>query len=168
MEDFKWLFYILLAVVILVLRMWRKAFQPPKPSSQSRPTLPKAYPAPKPPVTSYDEILKEMKASGERAKRTVTPLPGSYSGEAPSVERTDVPAKSLERTEVQAYSLEGPSSLTKKVSKKPSAIEQARQAKPKNMAALPQAVNYGRLLQNPQNMRQAFILSEILNRRIDY
>jgi len=165
MEEFKWLFYILIAVIILVVRMWMKAFGSPKSTSVNQPKTPKVYPVPKPPATSYQDILKEMQASSERAKQVVPPknLERTY-----SPERTNKPAKSLEKTDVRPKSLEQIYVVPKDVIRKPSAIEVARQAKtPVNVPVTP-AVNYTRLLRNPQNVRTAFILSEILNRRVDY
>ncbi|MDQ3289894.1 MAG: hypothetical protein M3Q05_01255 [Bacteroidota bacterium] len=164
MEEFKWLFYILLAVIILVIRMWVKAFQSPKPTSNNRPNVPNVYPAPKPPSTSYQDILREMQTSSERAKQLA---PSKSLERTSKPERTVVPAKTLERTEVQSKSLETLSVKPKEVVRKPTAIELARKAKPETVQATP-AVDYARLLRNPQNVRTAFILSEILNRRVDY
>ncbi|MDQ4139171.1 MAG: hypothetical protein M3142_01475 [Bacteroidota bacterium] len=164
MEEFKWLFYILLAVIILVVRMWMKAFQSPNSTSADRPKSPNVYPVPKPPATSYQDILKEMQASSERAKKMEAPKNLERSG-AP--EKTMVPAKSLEQTEVRPKSLETKIVTPKEVIRKPNTIELARRTKPSSTPATP-AVNYARLLRNPQNVRTAFILSEILNRRVDY
>lgn len=165
MEDFQWLFYILGAVIILVVRMWLKAFQTPKPNPTNRPTIPKVYPVPAPPATSYQVILKEMQASGERAKEVVQPTSLEKNVRA---KRTTMEAKSLERTESRAKSLEKIVITPREVIKKPSAIELARQSKPRLAEQEPATVNYGKLLQNPQNMRAAFIVAEILNRRVDY
>lgn len=163
MEEFMWLLFILLAVIILVVRMWFKAFQSPKPNITVRPTTPKAYPVPTPPATSYQDILKEMQASGNRAKKVNPPTSLESYGTSEKVRRE---AKSLEKIETRARSLETSIGAAKK--NKPSAIELARQDKPRTNIVQPAAVNYGKLLQNPQNMRTAFILSEILTRRVDY
>lgn len=164
MEDFKWLFYVLGAVAVLVLRMWRKAFQTPTRPQTPRPNLPRANPSPAVPATSYQDILKEMQAAGERARNVALPAPGK----AASAEKVDLPVTSLERIPKAAQSLEKIPAERPKAVKKTSAIELARTAKSMAPTAAPAAVNYGRLLQNPQNMRTAFILSEILTRKFDY
>ncbi len=165
MEEFKWLFYILLAVIILVVRMWIKAFGSSKSTSANQPKTPNVYPVPKPPATSYQDILKEMQASSERAKQVVPP---NTLERTTRPERINIPAKTLEKTEVRPKSLEQIYVAPKDVIRKPSSIELARQAKtPVNVPVTP-VVNYTRLLRNPQNVRTAFILSEILNRRVDY
>lgn len=165
MEDFKWIFYILLAVIVVVVRMWLKAFSSPNNSATNRPATPKAYPVPTPPATSYQDILKEMQASGDRAKKTSSPTSLESKG---SAEKIRIEPKSLENTEIKARSLETRVSPNKAVIRKPSTIELARQDKPRITASVPPVVNYGKLLQDPKNMRAAFILSEILNRRVDY
>ncbi|RDC63259.1 hypothetical protein [Adhaeribacter pallidiroseus] len=165
MEEFKWIFYVLLAVIVLVVRMWLKAFSSSNPSAANRPANPKNYPVPTPPATSYQDILKEMQASGDRAKKSTTPIFLESKGSAEKVRREP---RSLENTEMKARSLETRAAPTKELIRKPSAIELARQTKPRVTAPAPLAVNYGKLLQDPKNMRAAFILSEILNRRVDY
>ncbi len=165
MEDFKWIFYILLAVIVFVVRMWLKAFSSPKPSASNRTAPPKAYPVPTPPATSYQDILKEMQASSNRAGKKNVPTSLETKG---MVEKDRREARSLENTEVKARSLESRVIKSKEVIRKPSTIELARQSKPREAAPTTSAVNYGRLLQDPKNMRAAFILSEILTRRVDY
>lgn len=165
MEEFKWLFYILLAVIIWVVRMWLKAFQSPEPTSNNRPKAPNVYPVPAPPATSYQDILKEMQASSQRAKQVNASK--TLERSAPS-ERTVIPARTLEKTDVRPKSLETILVAPKKVIRKPTAIELARRAQPPVNVPVTPPVNYARLLRNPQNVRTAFILSEILNRRVDY
>ncbi|QMU28272.1 hypothetical protein [Adhaeribacter radiodurans] len=164
MEEFKWIFYILIAVIIWVVRMWLKAFQSPESTTGNRPKAPSVYPVPAPPATSYQDILKEMKASSERAKQ-VTP-PKSLERRAPS-ERTVMPARTLEKTDTRPKSLETIPVSPREIIRKPSAIEQARQTKPP-VVQTNSTINYAKLLRNPQSVRTAFILSEVLNRRVDY
>lgn len=166
MEDFKFLLYILAAVIFFVIQMWRKAFKTPSQTRTTPAATPKARPVTTPalPSTSYQDILKEMQASGERAKEIII----APSPERMPAEKTTTEAKTLERTESRAKSLETIIVTPKEIIRKPSAIELARQPKPKIIISTAQPVNYQRLLQNPQNVRAAFILSEILNRRIDY
>lgn len=167
MEDFKILFYIFAAVIFFVVRMWLKAFKNTNATRRVSIPVPKNQPVvtPKLPSTSYQDILKELQASGERARQVPkTPsLEKDYSSENRSRE-----AKSLEKINTPTYSLEGIPTLAKTPSKKPSSIELARQAKPKITTSAERQINYNRLLQNPQNIRTAFIMSEILNRRFDY
>ncbi|PSR53173.1 hypothetical protein AHMF7605_06330 [Adhaeribacter arboris] len=165
MEEFKWLFYVLLAVIIWVVRMWMKAFQSPKSNPAKRSNSPNVYPTPKPPATSYQDILKEMQTSNERAKQVAPPKSLERSS---SAEGTIVPAKTLEKTEIRPKSLENIIVKPKEVIRKPSNIELARQAKAPVSVPVTPAVNYARLLRNPQNVRTAYVLSEILNRRVDY
>lgn len=168
MEGFTILLLILGVVILIVLRMWSKAFNTPgnQAGKQSAP-LPKHKPvtAPAIPSTSYKDILKEMQASGERAKRkeSDTSLEKKY-----TPEKTYTEERSLEKRNTPAYSLETIPSTTKTATKKTSKIEQAREAKPKLPYPPAPPISYNRLLQNPQNVRTAFILSEIINRRFDY
>ncbi len=130
--------------------------------------VPKAYPTPLPPATSFQDILKEMQASGERAQNAKLPAPQTFTENNRPAEKVNVPAKSLERTTVAPKSLESLPSLERKAAKHPSAIELARTTKTTPTGPISPAVNYGRLLRNPQNVRAAFVLSEVFNRKFDY
>ncbi|QNF35252.1 hypothetical protein HUW51_21960 [Adhaeribacter swui] len=159
MEELQWLFFILLAVIVLVVRMWLKAFSSPTSTSSNRPQKPNAYPVPAPPATSYQDILKEMQAAEKRAKNLEQPVNReSKSQEARSLEKTNIPARSLESLAV-APKQKVNTSLAK---------EMARPTKKSENTIVPPTVNYNKLLRNPQNVRTAFILSEILNRRVDF
>lgn len=166
MEDFKWLFFILGAVVLLVLWMWRNAFKTPSQTYIPRTQPPKKFASPAVPATSYQDILKEMQAAGERAKKAVSPLPKTAVEYTRPAEKTNIPTRSLERTETTAKSLESPPAPAR-LPRKSSAIELARTVKATPMATY-SPINYGRLLRNPQNIRAAFVLTEVFNRRFDY
>ena len=164
MEEFKWIFYILLAVIVLVVRMWLKAFQSPQPAASNRPAKPNVYPVPNSPATAYQDILKEMQAAQSRGNNTLKPT--SLESKS-SRENTRREARSLEKTETPVKSLESLPGQPKPVIKKPSAIELARRSTTREPQVQTTGINYGKLLRNPQNVRTAFIMSEILNRRFD-
>jgi hypothetical protein len=167
MEDFGWFVPLIITVAIVALRMWAKAFQSPSGENQSQPNIPPSRSTPRPPATSYQDILKEMQASSERAQKAQVPEPRPVYENARSAEKVNIPAKSLERTPTVAKSLETLPSYERQTRKRPSAIEMAGTTKT-SVNPTNQAVNYGRLLRNPQNVRTAFVLSEVFNRKFDF
>lgn len=168
MEEFVLILVFLGVVAVMVLWMWMKAFKSPASPTDPRARAPKANPTPLPPATSFQDILKEMQASGERAQNAKQPAPRTFTENSRPTEKVNIPAKSLERTTVAPKSLEKLPALERKAVKYSSTIEQARTAKTNPVGPINPAVNYGRLLRNPQNVRAAFVLSEVFNRKFDY
>ncbi|MER2998331.1 hypothetical protein [Pontibacter populi] len=165
MEDFKVIFYILLAVGYFLFTFFRKYFkednnQPKKFRDENEPPVqrPQTQSRPAVPVTSFEDILRELQPKMEQAKaqtreviyekpvkqfNTVeTPKVSVYEHQAPaavSLERTIPKRKPIERT----------------------ASFEHYEVKPKvALRAFDPSI-----LRNPTTARDAFILSEIFNRK---
>lgn len=180
MEDFKLILYILAIVAYFIYTAWRKAFKtpdddgrPPAPQEQpprERPA-PRAMPSqpqprqqqrPSGPATSFEDILREMQSKMERANEqnrapVEKPKPVLQPAMQPVVrEREATRALSLEDPEqARLYNLKRKERLA--------ASDKLFEAKKQERKAAPNI--YSELLHNPQSVRQAFILSEIFNRK---
>jgi hypothetical protein len=179
MEDFKIILYILAIIAYFIYTAWRKAFKTPdddlpRPAAQDRPKrerpIPRPLPTPTPqprqqrpaaPATSFEDILREMQSKMERAneqarKRPETPKPTYQPTPEPvSAERMPARALSLEIPE-QARMYEQQAKARSVAATADAPIKQREYAEPSRYAAL---------LRNPQTAREAFILSEIFNRK---
>lgn len=184
MEDLKLILYILAIVAYFIYTAWRKAFKTPDddgrpdapPVDRERPQRERPRPQPMPtpqqqprqqrpqaPATSFEDILREMQSKMERAnEKNRKPVEQPKPAPQPVMQTTVKEREPARR----ALSLENP--------------EQARiynQQRKERLAAADalfeasklqrrQAPNvYAQLLQNPQSVRQAFVLSEIFNRK---
>ncbi|MCP2044528.1 hypothetical protein [Pontibacter sp. HSC-36F09] len=190
MEDFKLILYILAIVAYFIYTAWRKAFKtpdedgrPPAPqerpleerparnrADQERPT-PRPIPAspsqprqqrPAAPATSFEDILREMQSKMERAnEQNRAPV------EKPKpVLQPITKAVTKERTPNRALSLENPEQArlyNQQRKERIAAADALYETKKLERKAVPNV--YGELLHNPQSVRQAFILSEIFNRK---
>ncbi|MBB6610313.1 hypothetical protein H7F15_04615 [Pontibacter sp. Tf4] len=160
MEDFKVIFYILLAIGYFIFNFFRKNFkednsQPKKFRDENAPPVQRPQQRPPVPVTSFEDILRELQPKVEQARTTAkTIVEPKQPVHEPAYnvsrfEHTQPEAVSLERTirkraeianhdAFKAYSLKPTTTLNRF---DPS------------------------ILRNPQTARDAFILSEIFNRR---
>lgn len=182
MEDFKLILYILAIVAYFIYTAWRKAFKTP--DGDGRPDAPpqerpqRERPAPRPmsqaqpqqrqqrpqaPATSFEDILREMQSKMERANEqnrkpveTPRPIPQPVAQPVAKERDTSRKALSLENPEqARLYNQQRKERLAAADALYEAAKEQRRQ--------VPNI--YGQLLHNPQSVRQAFILSEIFNRK---
>ncbi|PVY42448.1 hypothetical protein [Pontibacter virosus] len=182
MEDFKLILYILAIVAYFIYTAWRKAFKtpdddgrPPAPQERSleeRPaprSMPAAPSQPQPrqqrpvaPATSFEDILREMQSKMERTnEQNRAPVEKPKPVLQPS---TKVVTK--ERTPNRALSLENPEQArlyNQQRKERLAAADALSETKKQGRKAVPNV--YGELLHNPQSVRQAFILSEIFNRK---
>jgi hypothetical protein len=183
MEDFKLILYILAIVAYFIYTAWRKAFKTPdddgrpdapvqeRPQQRERP-IPSAMPTPQAqprqqrpagPATSFEDILRDMQSKMERANDQNRPQPVVV--EQPVLKRTPQPVQNRPST-MRALSLEDPEQArlyNLKRKERLAAADALYEAKKKQRKAVPNI--YGELLHNPQSVRQAFILSEIFNRK---
>ena len=190
MEDFKLILYILAIVAYFIYTSWRKAFKTPDeekkprtpverpvPDRSARERLPRERPTPLPipattsqprqqrpsaPATSFEDILREMQSKMERAnEQNKAPVEQPRPVLQPTLQptfRTEEPRRvlSLENPEqARAYEQERRGRLA--------TAEAVRQAKKQNRQPVPN--RYAELLNNPESVRQAFIMSEIFNRK---
>ncbi|TGD79331.1 hypothetical protein [Hymenobacter wooponensis] len=186
MEKLQSLAWILIGLAIFVWRLVQKAsattqrekqerrFSKPDSTGKPRPVLPL-------PATSFEELLKQMQAQNqaetsaapretEQTTPAGRPLPREVLPTPQSQERTDIPARSLERPVIHR-TLETPAHEARRASTLPRAA--ARPADPtdywqRQAARRPevprpeQGRSLNELLRNPTDLRNAFILSEIL------
>ncbi|RAU83273.1 hypothetical protein [Pontibacter arcticus] len=168
MEDFKIILYILAAVAYFVFNAFRKAFKtdatkentlPDKPVVTAKPVT-KEISKPAAPKTSFEDILRELQPKMEKAneqERKVTPRPVVY--EQPT------PVFTYEQTKTEARSLETIPDERIKPRKRKSTLQEI-QTPAAYMQQQQKRLNpYRALLQNPNSAKQAFILSEIFNRK---
>ncbi|PKV75371.1 hypothetical protein [Pontibacter ramchanderi] len=181
MEDFKLILYILAIVAYFIYTAWRKAFKtpeddgrPPAPHNQpprERPD-PRPMPASQPqtrqqrpavPATSFEDILKEMQRKMERANETERP---SVESPKPVLQPVTQPVAKDREPRRTALSLENPEQAklyNQQRRERQAAADALFDAKKYERKTVPNV--YGELLHNPQSVRQAFILSEIFNRK---
>ncbi|TGE06013.1 hypothetical protein [Hymenobacter fodinae] len=185
MEKLQTLAWILIGLALFIWRMIQKArattqrekqerrFSKPDSTGKPRPVTPL-------PATSFEALLKQMQAQNQAEKATARnpepttqagrPLPREVAPTPYSQEKTDMPARSLEKAVVYR-SLEAPAHEARRASTLPRAA--ARPADPtdywQRQAALgsenrrqEQGHKLNDLLRNPADLRNAFILSEIL------
>jgi len=168
MEDVKIILYVLAAVAYFVFMQWRKAFNSPKDDVDAEPRTPERRPQyPAKPVTSFEDILRELqpkleqaeargKAVVDRSKETAQQMAAPVAGKSTKV-------ISYEDAAPQALSWEKPEealqaamhSKQRRVVNKPGTL--LKQTKKEN--------HYASLLHNPSAAREAFILAEIFNRK---
>ncbi|GGG30005.1 hypothetical protein [Pontibacter amylolyticus] len=178
MEDFKLILYILAIVAYFIYSAWRKAFKTPDddgrpPAPKERPLEDRPRPHPMPaaptqprqqrpaaPATSFEDILREMQSKMERAnEQNRAPV------EKPKPVLQPVTV-AKERTPNRALSLENPEQArlyNQQRKERIAAADALYEIKKQERKVVPNI--YGELLHNPQSVRQAFILSEIFNRK---
>ncbi|WP_018477819.1 hypothetical protein [Pontibacter roseus] len=178
MEDFKLILYILAIVAYFIYTAWRKAFKTPDEDvapKQERPKQERAIPKPMPgpvqrpqqqrpaaPATSFEDILREMQSKMERAnEQAQQPV------EVPRPISKPVPHQPYkERETVRVLSQENPDQariLNQRRRERRESDEALSEIKRQKL--LPQTNVYAELLRNPQSARQAFIFTEIFNRK---
>ncbi|GHA58523.1 hypothetical protein [Pontibacter akesuensis] len=170
MEDYKIILYILAAVAYFVITQWRKAFKSPNKREDQVENLPrpKQQARPAQPVTSFEDILRELQPKAEQAKETVKPMvkqAQEFVQEkvlpplAPAANKyntyEDKPARALSwEKPAEAMEAAKQSRLRQKIAFAPSDV--GRVVKPNR---------YAEMLSKPGSARDAFVLSEIFNRK---
>ncbi|NEM98873.1 hypothetical protein [Pontibacter burrus] len=162
MEDFKVIFYILLAIGYFIFNFYRKNFkednsQPKKFRDENAPPVQRPQQRPPVPVTSFEDILRELQPKMEQAK-SVTKTIVEPKRPVPIPEPVYKVSK-YEHSRPEAVSLE------RTVKKRPDIANHdsfgAYSIKPTTTLRRFDPS----ILRNPQTARDAFILSEIFNRR---
>lgn len=180
MEDFKFIFYIVLAVAYFLFTNWRKFMkgideepkkfrdpdagpeQPqPKPQQQHRPSAPS---------TSFGDILRELQPKVERARERAKTTVETATAQIPTPPLVEKPkyrnyeaeyaVKSQSYTDERLAEAREISRRTQEVRRKEAFVPYAQIAKKEQSGKI--AVE---LLRNPTTAREAFILSEIFQRR---
>ena len=166
MDDFKIILYILAAVAYFVLTQWRKAFKSPG-NNEELPTPERKrveQDFPDKPFTSFEDILRELQpkaekgkavieAAREEAKENIPPLAPVAAPEKKYRNYEEMPVKALS-WEKRAEAIEA---AKRSQERKPVFEAYEKEEKLKNP--------YARLLKNPATVRDAVILTEILNRK---
>lgn len=164
MEDFKVIFYILLAIGYFIFNFYRKNFkednsQPKKFRDENEPPVQRPQQRAPVPVTSFEDILRELQPKMEQAKTTARtivepkrPVPQMATVEAPV-------ARSYEAPRREPISLEAQQPKRRTIDRQ-AAFEPYVQRKSTVLRSFDPSI-----LRNPQTARDAFILSEIFNRR---
>ncbi|MET4106100.1 hypothetical protein [Hymenobacter sp. UYP22] len=175
MEKLQTLVWLLIGLGVFIWRMVQKARATTQQEQRERPgTTGKVPPLP---VSSFEELLKQMQAQNRPAP-TPTPAPVAPAGRPLSREIT-LPARSMERTETAARSLERPttarsleaprrearlaSSLPRTNTRHGQEDYWSRQPRPTHPQETRRTV--ADMLRNPADVRAAFVLGEILQRR---
>lgn len=182
MEDFKLIMYVLAIVAYFIYTAWRKAFKTPdeRPDApqveRERPQreqpaqrpIPPAQPQqrqqrPQAPATSFEDILREMQTKMERANEQATK---PVEKPKPALKKPMMQAAMEEREAKRALTLENPEQARIYNQQRKERLAAADAINEANKQKRNQVPNiYGQLLHNPQSVRQAFILSEIFNRK---
>lgn len=183
MEDFKLILYILAIVAYFIYTAWRRAFKTPdddgRPPAPTQERQERERPMPRPmtaspsqpqprqqrpagPATSFEDILREMQSKMERANdQHRAPV------EPPKPAPKPIPQPSYkEREPMRALSLEIPAQARKYDQQRKERREASDAiSEIKRLQNIPKPNIYAALLRSPQGARQAFILSEIFNRK---
>ncbi|WP_242928056.1 hypothetical protein [Pontibacter vulgaris] len=162
MEDYKLLLYILAAVAYFLFSAWRKAFKgsgevmPPNQQPAKEKEMPVKPLRPIAPRTSFEDILRELQPKLERAKEQEAATLEEYKPRQPK------PVVNYETITPKAISLEEPADRSVADKK----MQESRREAFKPYAIKQQQVSpYAKLLRNPNTAREAFILSEIFQRK---
>ncbi|MCC9168308.1 hypothetical protein [Pontibacter harenae] len=176
MDDYKILIYILLAAGSYLITNWRKFFKDVDgPSQPKKFRDPNAGPINRPqpqqqnptaPATSFEDILRELQPKVEKAKeqgKEIYEKAREPLRPEPVVVAKSYDNKTYEKPKAAPISLEDPAY-------KREAARRRQEFKPLVIPKLqPQAQspvpNYAKLLRTPAGAREAFVLSEILNRK---
>lgn len=189
MEKLQTLLWIVLGLGIFIWRMVQKARETMAREQRERPkTTGKVPPLP---ATSFQEMLKQMQEqnrtgnpatvpvptpSGPRPTTQTTPagraLPRETAPAPRSLEKTTVAPKSLERSS-EARSLEVPGHEARRAAALPRATTQhgqedywsQKQVRREEARRLEAERSIADRLRNPADLRAAFVLSEILQRK---
>ena len=170
MEDFKLILYVLAAVAYFIFMQWRKAFNAPKEEDEAPRGQGRGAQAPARPATSFEDILRELQPKLERAEakgKAVVERPRELAGPvgapfppvaAPVVKNYEAPTP-----DAKVLSWEQPSEA--RIAAK--LLEERRTKNHFTSYERKQtAVNkYATLLRNPASAREAFVLTEIFNRK---
>lgn len=168
MDDFKILIYILAAVAYFLFSQWRKAFKgggEAEDEEYSEPRRPHPRQQPPKPVTSFEDILRELQPRMEQARQQGQEV----------VQEVNVPPAMPPLAEA-APKYKSYENITPKVlswEKKAEAIEAAKKSKQRRQESFkayeqetkPAVSRYAEILRNPTTARDAVILSEIFNRK---
>lgn len=179
MEDFKLILYVLAIVAYFIYNAWRKAFKTPdedgrpdappierpkreRPKPQPMPTAQPRQKRPAAPATSFEDILREMQSKMERAnEQSRRPV------EQPQpVLQPISPPYAKESEPRRALSLENPEQARiykQQRKERIAAADALHEQRKQDRREVPNV--YAQLLQNPHSARQAFIMSEIFNRK---
>jgi len=163
MEDFKVIFYILLAVGYFLFNFFRKYFkednsQPKKFRSEHEPPVQRPVQRPPVPVTSFEDILRELQPKVEQARTQAREV---------TYEQPAQPVYTSEAATVSAYEHKAPEaiSLEQRMPKRPP-IERKASFEPYTIKPTTTLRKFDpSILRNPTTARDAFILSEIFNRK---
>jgi len=178
MEKVFSLLWILVAIGVFVFRMVKKAQETTARESRERPRTP-ASDGPALPQVTFQELLKQMQernAGSPASTPAGRPLPRETARPAHSQERTDVRPHSQERPAARPKTLEVKTPPAVPAAALPRASVEApmtdywqdrekRRVKEQAEGATPLNQSVRRLLAQPENVRAAFVLSEILQRR---
>lgn len=167
MEDIQLIIYIILAVAYFILVQWRKAFKSPgkERPNPNRENRGKKVQQPQRPVTSFEDILRELQPKAEQAKQkgreAMEKAKERLPQPTPVVEAPKY--KSLETLPGKAVSLEKSLEAQK-------AAARAREAQQPGYDVYERkqrksVSRYARMLQNPASARDAVVLAEIFNRK---
>ncbi len=162
MEDYKLLLYILAAVAYFLFSAWRKAFKATDEEAEAKPQpmkekkLPPKPVTPAAPSTSFEDILRELQPKLERAKEQAQTIREQIKPEQAN------PVISYEAVKPKAVSLEEAANSRESTRR----MEELRKQNFKPYAIQqPEVSPYAKLLRNPNSVREAFILSEIFQRK---
>lgn len=167
MEDFKVLIYVLLAVGYFLFNFFRKNFkddpaQPKKFRDENAPPVERPHHRPPVPVTSFEDILRELQPKVEQAKAQVKEVV-----QRPVPQLVEVPAPkaySYEKTQFEAVSLER--TMPERTIKKRPDIGKHEAFQAYTMKPTTTLRKFDpSILRNPTTARDAFVLSEIFNRK---
>ncbi|MFD2515669.1 hypothetical protein ACFSRY_17485 [Pontibacter locisalis] len=170
MDDFKIILYILAAVAYFLLTQWRKAFKSPGEDEEELPQ-PKRKRVdqdfPNRPVTSFEDILRELQPKAEKGKAVIESAREEVRGNVPPLAPVLVPERKYNNYEdvapralsweKRAEAIEAAKNSAMKREKAFKVYEQEERKQPTNP--------YAALLKNPATVRDAVILTEIFNRK---
>ncbi|KUG08804.1 hypothetical protein [Solirubrum puertoriconensis] len=186
-EKLQTLLLILFGLIVFVVSMWRKAQEAMRREAQER-KLPQpdsrstARPVVRPPgAPSFEELLQQMKQQNQQGnskpQQGSTPTPASRNEQrAPAPRTLEVPQPSVRNLEEAATtrtarSLEEPTTAPRRAASLPRAAASladnywAREARPSQRPTA--AADIAARLRNPADLRAAFIMAEVLQRRFE-
>ena len=165
MDDYKVIIYILAAVAYFLFTQWRKAFKTPE--EEEKPVRPERQRQPQKPATSFEEMLRELTSTPERGEVVLESIPERVEEKIEQQKQQVIPEK---KAKYKNYEDNIPKVLSWEKAAEARDVQRRLDQKREPIFKAytheqTETSKYSKILKNPATVRDAFVLSEIFNRK---